>query len=1132
MPPKRSTAKPAPKPKPKAKGKKSRADADAGDIDLDTTSASSGKLLFSMLNSDASILSTADVLLRQYGENPNAALASLLNLISNACGCAVDLEEWQIAEDKVQQNLEEMFSRIPTDAEMYTLANKDTKLKKFRQNFAPFWRALIERSSATCLFEILEQLSTWLTAMSGSKARSFRHTATVAIYSIISALSALSDSMHESLSTAAASPPSQRGNKRSKSAANTELQGRLDEIQATSRALFKSTFVERYRDVSLEIRVLSLKWFRDTLNEFPRIFLSSTEYVKPIAHSLFDKRPEVRLAALEILCDAYSSHSECWDSIGPFTDRFKGTFLRLTRDPDSNCAEAALTLITLIRQLDAKHNRSGADATYATADLEYALEQLFDERVGVRRTTGNLFMQTIMQSTKSLPPETRSKKRSEMLVRYVTAQRQDHGKVLAARYIVDAIWSEDKIQPMLTSDIGNMLGLITSSSASSAARSVLEIVTATMQMLAHNLILGPHVKDDTKRPIKVIKKAYQEDCKKAAAALSEALPKTLLAMVDQFKGDSEVLECVVNAMTTMNFNAWGNQRMAKRFVEIVRQIGAAFRETTSVSLQAAVARFFARAITTDYAMKTDVEKEYSTIVSDVNSAVDALNSKTNRAVTTAAWNRVCALYTVLDLGETWQTVKKWIANALKKRRENRIDVDDVMEVSLVHTLCRCAYAAAMWSLTMMDSDSALTDAMSSEIQSSVEHLVQVAVAFKDDSVPAVVELVANVLCFIGDLALLPAVRLTPEQGSDITTAYTQVMATLIELHSKAASDVAEKLKTSGAEDDGEEDMAALMSSEATQWESAMFRSTQAVTRLCQFSLLSTQDAASIVQLWTRVNSRAVAEIIKEHFKTARDMHFAQTKQPHDFEYIIITQALGIALDLGESESAIVAFQQICSKISQVHFMPTTDKFYAAVPRIVLLGAKHVSENPSADGLLLLGLAAFASRLRVADATKVFNTIGDFNFDDVPAAYRSAFLAALRKAANLAGGDEAAVVPKRAGRRSGSSALLGDESELFFDAMAEPSSGVKRAKKTPKSKKSATHVSEDGWRSRDAGAAASGKRGRSTGMDEDDSAFVDTVAKPSQRSQRQHTPTSGAPPPEFALDDDDEEAFVESQLWDN
>eukprot|EP00759_Apiculatamorpha_spiralis_P047011 PhF_6_TR42978/c0_g1_i3/m.65469 len=172
MPPKKSAAAPKPKAAPPKTAKKRTKAAANDDNDDDVVNSTPTFLhILPMLNSDAAVISTADVTARLFSSDPDQAMASLVNLICAACGCSVELETWQVSDDSIQSTLEEVFQRVPADAETYMLCNKDAKYKNFRANYGPFWRTLPQRCAHTVMLGLFERLHPWLSAMSDAKAR-------------------------------------------------------------------------------------------------------------------------------------------------------------------------------------------------------------------------------------------------------------------------------------------------------------------------------------------------------------------------------------------------------------------------------------------------------------------------------------------------------------------------------------------------------------------------------------------------------------------------------------------------------------------------------------------------------------------------------------------------------------------------------------------------------------------------------------------------------------------------------------------------------------------------------------------------------------------------------------------------
>jgi len=297
-------------------------------------------------------------------------------------------------------------------------------------------------------------------------------------------------------------------------------------------------------------------------------------------------------------------------------------------------------------------------------------------------------------------------------------------------------------------------------------------------------------------------------------------------------------------------------------------------------------------------------------------------------------------------------------------------------------------------------------------------------------------------------------------------------------------------------------------------------------------------------------------------------------KPYELELGIVLQGFQSAVSQGESPFAVDAFQSLCSKLSQTHFMPHLDKYYSVVPNLIQEVVKLVRESPETKGLLMLGVSSFISRLRIQDATHFLKVINPGNFMSVAPAYKAVFLGALRRVAHQGPRDQASegqvdrehddegedflaneiILPERDAKTS-EEITYGRQVQVT-PARSKPKIGKRNNRKIQRTPNA--HITETGWRSRDRNhlkgqdepaltftstpvelQEASPSFGYETGFTENN--LINTVAKPVTALESTHskglheldnatetnTPNQTT---ETVPMEESSEFFVESQLW--
>ena len=152
--------------------------------------------------------------------------------------------------------------------------------------------------------------------------------------------------------------------------------------------------------------------------------------------------------------------------------------------------------------------------------------------------------------------------------------------------------------------------------------------------------------------------------------------------------------------------------------------------------------------------------------------------------------------------------------------------------------------------------------------------------------------------------------------------------------------------------------------------------------------------------------------MKELFHTAK-IQLLTNEPPenrHLLELEMILRGFSTVQQRGESPIALEEFQTFCTKLAQTHFMPQLDRYYTIVPQIIREIVDRVRTEPSTKSALLLGATPYVLRLRIQDAHRFYTLCAQEEFLNSSSTYKSIFIHALRRAAQLMG-DSRASNPK-------------------------------------------------------------------------------------------------------------------------
>ncbi|KAH8990784.1 hypothetical protein EDB92DRAFT_1935195 [Lactarius akahatsu] len=326
---------------PSRKSKKAQINGDASntnkvpqDFKINTDNA----LFNAIMNPSAALQLTVEDFLESLKETPEAAQAELVNCILRACGCNDSVNQDEAVDyDGVVDALDNFTEALKQDdSPLYPLTSKLPIFKKFRRSLSEFLERLIVSAAEVGVLyttDLMATIQTWITCMSSSQLRSFRHTATVVALEILTALCDVAASVEKEAGVLdrqrAGEKKRKAGNKtKATTSREKELESRAAEVRERKtnldeflKELVDSVFVNRYRDLDPSIRAECVRsiglWFK----KYPGYFLDGL-YLRYVGWVLSDSNTQVRLEAVKSLSGVYEN-ADYIGSVQTFTERFK-----------------------------------------------------------------------------------------------------------------------------------------------------------------------------------------------------------------------------------------------------------------------------------------------------------------------------------------------------------------------------------------------------------------------------------------------------------------------------------------------------------------------------------------------------------------------------------------------------------------------------------------------------------------------------------------------------------------------------------------------------------------------------------------------------------------------------------------
>lgn len=239
---------------------------------------------------------------------------------------------------------------------------------------------------------LIENIQLWVTTMSSSFLRPFRHTATVVALAITTSLCRVAKEQTESN---AKSLRALEGEKKKKKGANkgglAAFQKQIDQgnerrelCENNIKDFFDTVFVHRYRDVDPKIRTDCVEALGQWVITLPNIFLEGT-YLRYLGWILSDISGPTRHEAVKQL-ERILKNTDKIAGIREFVERFRGRIVEMaSRDSEISVRTSAVDLLDLFREA----------GMLEPDDIDVIGKLIFDSEPRVRKAVVGFFAENI-----------------------------------------------------------------------------------------------------------------------------------------------------------------------------------------------------------------------------------------------------------------------------------------------------------------------------------------------------------------------------------------------------------------------------------------------------------------------------------------------------------------------------------------------------------------------------------------------------------------------------------------------------------------------------------------------------------------------------------------------------------------
>ncbi|KAL6721547.1 cohesin complex subunit [Lecanora helva] len=298
----------------------------------------------------------------RWERNNTEAMRELINLVIRCTGCNIEVEAQDIEDpDNVLTRLtdiqDEFQAQKVTD---YPLISKAKGNASFRPIMMEFFEMLIKTCHASGLLyndvALYENLEIWVSTMSSSPIRPFRHTATVIALAMGSALCTVANDVTEN----AAKTVRQKEGEQKKKTVNKERVKALDakvadeerkraSVVENVQQLFDEVYIHRYRDIDPKVRVECVSALGNWISTLPDYFFEGI-YLRYMGWVLSDTYAPTRAEVIKQLAKLFKNKDNV-ARLRTFTERFRARLVEMAaRDSEVSVRASAVELLDTIRK--------------------------------------------------------------------------------------------------------------------------------------------------------------------------------------------------------------------------------------------------------------------------------------------------------------------------------------------------------------------------------------------------------------------------------------------------------------------------------------------------------------------------------------------------------------------------------------------------------------------------------------------------------------------------------------------------------------------------------------------------------------------------------------------------------------
>lgn len=335
--------------------------------------------------------------LSRYQRDQSTAMRDMVNFMLRCTGTDLEIDTSEVEDvDNAPTRIDDLQTQYhQLGISEYPLISKAKKFRAFQPVLEEFFAALVQTLHHSSVLysdeNLFENIQIWISALSTSSCRPFRHTSTVISLAI---MNTLCDVARETMTSVSTSRKQVESEKKKKSV----NKGRVDAIQTSVEEGEKKlemvdeflkdgvniVFVHRYRDIDPRIRCECMSALGQWIRNYREYFFEG-QFLRYLGWILSDPVAQTRAVVVEQLRTLYENKDNI-AGLRSFTERFRQRMVEMAaQDADVVVRASAVELLDLIRDA----------GLIEPNDVDVVGRLVFDTEPRVRKAAGRFFVANV-----------------------------------------------------------------------------------------------------------------------------------------------------------------------------------------------------------------------------------------------------------------------------------------------------------------------------------------------------------------------------------------------------------------------------------------------------------------------------------------------------------------------------------------------------------------------------------------------------------------------------------------------------------------------------------------------------------------------------------------------------------------